>query len=301
MAQNFLTLAQTGKNQWWRYLLGILIILASWQVIGLIPFITLLIFLQNDQSPETKLNSQTHQFQGVDPLLPYLAINFSFVCFLIGLYIVIRFIHQRKFITLITAKNQVSWRRIFQGFGVWVVILAFSSVIGFCLMSPDDYKLTFNLINFFIFLPVALIFTPIQASVEELFFRGYLMQFIGLKTRSITIPILITSLLFMFFHLLNPEVKIDFFLLAFYYFLLAAFLAFITVKDNSLELAIGVHVGHNLFGLLLASYSNSVLPSPSIFTIQTLKPAANLISFSVYCIVFYFLFFRKKICKTILK
>lgn len=301
MTKKFLTLAQIGENQWWRYILGVIIILAFWQLIGLIPFIALLIFLQNHSSPETKFNFQAHQFQGVDPLLPYLAINFSFVCFLIGLYITIQFIHQRNFITLITPKSQVRYSRIFQAFGGWVFILAVFSVIGFYLMNPNDYKLTFNPIRFLIFLPFALVFTPIQASVEELFFRGYLMQAIGLKTRNAVIPILITSALFMLFHLLNPEVKVDFFLLSAYYFFLAVYLAFITVKDNSLELAIGVHIGNNLFGVLLASYSNSVLPAPSVFTIKTLNPSANLISFSVYCIVFYFFFFRNKVRETILK
>ncbi len=93
MAKKFLALAQIGENQWWRYFLGILIILGSWQLIGAIPLIILVVLLQNDQSPETKLNPQTLQIEGVDPLLQYLVLNFSFFCFLIGLYIIENLLH----------------------------------------------------------------------------------------------------------------------------------------------------------------------------------------------------------------
>ncbi len=293
MAKKFLALAQTGENQWWRYVLGILIILVSWQVIGSIPFIILVVFLQNDQSPETKLNPQTLQFEVVDSLLQYLVLNFSFVCFLIGLYITVYFIHHRNFITLITPKNQVNWYRVIQGTGTWIFIVALFSVIDCYFISVGNYKLTFDLGKFLIFLPIALILTPVQASVEELFFRGYLMQGIGLKTRSPAISILVTSLLFMLFHLLNPEVKSGFLLLAAYYFLLAVFLAVITIKDNSLKLAIGVHVGNNLFNALFASYSNSALLAPSIFTIKKLDPISNLISSLVFFVLFYLFVFRR--------
>lgn len=292
MIQKFIALAQTGKNHWWRYLLGILFILISWQLIGAIPSIILVALLQNKQSPETQVNLQSVQVEGFEQLLSYLAVNFSFVCFIISLYITIRFIHQRPFITLITPKNTVNWYRILQGIGVWVFLLTLFSIIDYYFISKGYYKLTFDLEKFLIFLPMALILTSIQSSVEELFFRGYLMQGIGLKTRSPTLLILLTSFLFMLFHLLNPEVKAGFLLLASYYFLLAVFLAFITVKDNSLELAIGIHIGNNLFNVLLAGYYNSALPSPSIFTIQKLDPISNLISFIIFSVLFYLFFFK---------
>jgi membrane protease YdiL (CAAX protease family) len=293
MTQKFLALAQSGKNQWWRYLFGIIIILVSWQGIGSIPFISLVFLLQNDKIPETKINPQTLQLEGGAPLLLYLVINFSFVCFLISLYIAVRFIHQRDFITLITPNNKVNWYRVIQGFGIWIFILAVSSMIDYYFINPGNYKLTFDISNFLIFLPIALILTSIQASVEELFFRGYLMQGIGLTTRNASISILVSSFLFMLLHLLNPEVKSGFIPLAYYYFFSAIFLSIITVKDNSLELAIGTHIGNNMFRAFLVNYTNSVLPSPSIFTMQKLNPTSNLINTLVCFMLFYLFFFRK--------
>lgn len=293
MIDKFLAIAQTGKNQWWRYLLGILLTFFSWQVVGVVPFILLAVFLQSDSSAESKFNPQISKFEGVEPIFPYIGLNLAFVCFLIGLYIAVRFIHQRRFITLVTPSNKINWSRILQGIGVWWILATLISVIE-SIISPENYQLTFNPGSFLIFVPIALVLTSLQASTEELFFRGYLMQGIGLTTRKAIIPIVVTSILFMLPHLLNPEVKAGFYLLATYYLLLALFLAFITVKDNSLELALAAHIGNNLFAVLFVNYTDSALPSPSVFTIQKIDPVYNLVSSLVIFAGFYWFFFIRK-------
>jgi membrane protease YdiL (CAAX protease family) len=293
MIDKFLAIAQTGKNEWWRYLLGILLTFFSWQVVGVVPFILLAVFLQSDSSAESKFNPQISKFEGVEPIFPYIGLNLAFVCFLIGLYIAVRFIHQRRFITLVTPSNKINWSRILQGIGVWWILATLISVIE-SIISPENYQLTFNPGSFLIFVPIALVLTSLQASTEELFFRGYLMQGIGLTTRKAIIPIVVTSILFMLPHLLNPEVKAGFYLLATYYLLLALFLAFITVKDNSLELALAAHIGNNLFAVLFVNYTDSALPSPSVFTIQKIDPVYNLVSSLVIFAGFYWFFFIRK-------
>ncbi|MBD1805420.1 CPBP family intramembrane metalloprotease [Microcoleus sp. FACHB-SPT15] len=293
MIDKFIALAQTGKNEWWRYLLGILLTFFSWQVVGVVPFILLAVFLQSDSSTESKFNPQISKFEGVEPIFPYIGLNLAFVCFLIGLYIAVRFIHQRRFITLVTPSNKINWSRILQGIGVWWILATLISVIE-SIISPENYQLTFNPGSFLIFVPIALVLTSLQASTEELFFRGYLMQGIGLTTRKAIIPIVVTSILFMLPHLLNPEVKAGFYLLATYYLLLALFLAFITVKDNSLELALAAHIGNNLFAVLFVNYTDSALPSPSVFTIQKIDPVYNLVSSLVIFAGFYWFFFIRK-------
>jgi membrane protease YdiL (CAAX protease family) len=293
MIDKFLAIAQTGKNEWWRYLLGILLTFFSWQVVGIVPFILLAVFLQSDSSAESKFNPQISKFEGVEPIFPYIGLNLAFVCFLIGLYIAVRFIHQRRFITLVTPSNKINWSRILQGIGVWWILATLISVIE-SIISPENYQLTFNPGSFLIFVPIALVLTSLQASTEELFFRGYLMQGIGLTTRKAIIPIVVTSILFMLPHLLNPEVKAGFYLLATYYLLLALFLAFITVKDNSLELALAAHIGNNLFAVLFVNYTDSALPSPSVFTIQKIDPVYNLVSSLVIFAGFYWFFFIRK-------
>ena len=292
MSQQYLALAQPGKNDWWRYVVSILVILFFWQFIGAIPAGILVTFLMMDGDPSTQFHPETFQFEGVDPLWSYLAINFSFITLFIGLYIAIRFLHNRSFMTLITPNTHIRWGRLFLGFWVYFLLITMASLVE-AVIFPGRYQFTLDLNQFLTFLPIALVITPIQTSTEELFFRGYLMQGIGLKSQSSLIPILLSSILFMLPHLLNPEISQNFSLLASLYFIVGVFLAFITVRDNSLELAIGAHAANNLFIALVVNYPNSALPSPSIFTSQ-LDPLFSFISFVVIAIIFCLVLLRRR-------
>lgn len=292
MSKQYLSLAREGKNAWWRYGLTIIVVLFFWQIIGVIPFGILIAFLNTDGDPSTQFNLETFQFEGVSPLLPYLALNFSLIALLIGLYISVRLLHKRSLISLIAPNDQVRWNRLFQGFGVYFLLASVASLVE-AVLFPGRYQLTLHLSQFLIFLPIALVVTPLQTSAEELFFRGYLMQGIGLKSKHPPIPILVSSILFMLPHLLNPEAQQSMILLASFYFLFGVFLAFVTVKDNGLELAIGAHAANNLFIALIANYHNSALPSPSIF-ISHLDPLFSLISFIAIIIIFYGLLLKTR-------
>jgi uncharacterized protein len=54
-----------------------------------------------------------------------------------------------------------------------------------------------------------------------------------------------------------------------------AFLAWLTVKDRTLELALGVHAAHNAATLLLVTSPESALPSPAIFSIHEIGANFN--------------------------
>ncbi|MDJ0705381.1 MAG: CPBP family intramembrane metalloprotease [Leptolyngbyaceae cyanobacterium MO_188.B28] len=292
MSKRYLSLANQGKNAWWRYGLTILIVVVFWQIIGVIPFGILVAFLDLDGDPSTQFNPEKFQFEGVSHLWPYLALNCILISLFIGLYISLRLLHKRPLISLITSGEQVRWNRFFQGFGVYLLLSATASLIE-ALSFPGRYQLALNLSEFLIFLPIALLITPIQASAEELFFRGYLMQGIGLKIRNPLVPILVSSILFMLPHLMNPEAQKNMLILASFYFLFGVFLAFITVKDNGLELAMGAHAANNLFIVLIANYYDSALPSPAIF-ISHLHPVFALMSFIVITIVFYWVLLKSR-------
>ncbi|MFB2938846.1 lysostaphin resistance A-like protein [Aerosakkonemataceae cyanobacterium BLCC-F154] len=292
MADKYLFLARRGKNQWWRYLSAITLILISWLVIGNIPALALILLVFYDGNEQTNFNSQINQFEGIDLLWNYLVIHFAFIAFVVALYIAVRFIHQRSFISLITPRNEVRISRIIQGFLLWAILLGIAGAIEYALF-PQTYQLTYNPQKFLIFLPFALILTPIQTSVEELFFRGYLMQSFGLITRIASIPVLFSSLIFAAVHFGNPEVGANFLILAIFYLVLALFLAVITLKDNSLELALGVHAANNLFTVLLVNPTNSALPAYAVFS-YNLNPVYTLVSYAIAAIVFYMILCRGK-------
>ena len=300
MNSHYLSLAKQGNNEWWRYLVSVVLIIFFYQIIGAIPLAILMIGVMTDGNSATSINLETVQFEGVDPILLYLVINFLIISILAGLYISIRFLHHRKFITLITPHPKIKWKRILEAFTLYFFLLCVIVLLNF-LLSPQEYQLTFKPLQFFIFLPIALVVTPIQASVEELLFRGYLMQGISLKTRNIFIPIMLSSFIFVLPHLANPEVKSGFFLATFFYLILGIFLAVITVKDNSLELAMGVHTANNLFVVLILNSAHSALPSPSIFTASYADLLNSVINFMVAGTIFYLVIFRKQLSQPAVK
>lgn len=290
MNTRYLALAGLGKNHWWRYLFGLLLIAVFWQVIGAIPLGMMVVMLLGDEDPATNVDLDTLQFEGVGSLWPYLAINFTLLAMLLGLFLTVRFLHQRFLTSVVTPLENINWKRILTGFAVFMGLITLVSLVE-ALFKPEEYQMTFDLKQFLVFLPVALLVTPLQAAAEELLFRGYLMQGIGLLSRHAAVPVLGSSLLFMLAHLSNPEVGEGAYLIPLLYFLMGLFLALITVKSNSLELAIGVHAANNLFALLVMNYANSALPAPSIFMASELDPLASLISFVVVAAAFYWVMF----------
>lgn len=269
----FLKLASRGKNTWWRYIVSIFLIFFTWQIIGSIPYVVIMLM-------------DYARF----PLIAYLALSFSFICLISATILAVRIIHQRNPLTLITSEKSLSVRKILISAGAWFLIILIISLFD-AVLHPGSYKFTFEWKSFFLFLPLAIILTPIQTSAEELLFRGYFLQGLNFLTGNKWILSTISGILFAIPHFLNPEMEHGFILLALFYFAFGWFLTMITLQSNRLEYALGIHAANNLTTVLLANYVGSALPSPSIFTANIIDPAFNLISFILgACLLWIFLF-----------
>ncbi|PID48670.1 MAG: hypothetical protein CR991_10610 [Proteobacteria bacterium] len=291
MMMNYLELASLGKNNWWRYLVSMLLIAVMWQVLGAVPLVVLVLLVTEDGNPDTNFYADTLRFEGIDPIISYLAISFTFVCLLVSLFIAVRFIHDRSFKTLITPFARINWQHFFLGAGVFGGLLLGLLLISF-VAAPDSLSFSLDLKAFLIFLPLALIFTPLQACTEELLFRGYLMQALRLLMSNRWIIAIISAILFTLPHLANPENNIDSWVMPLNYFTLGLFFSIITIRDNGLELAMGAHSANNLYAFLFVNYEGSVLESPSIFTESAPDPWMTLLAISILCVLFYFIVFK---------
>lgn len=285
---DYLDGARMGKNEWWRYLLSLPAILVTWIVLGLIPVLMLMVYLSLDGDPATGV-SETG-FAGVPILTEFTALMLSFVPFFVATPLAVRFIHARPVKTLITSADRIRWGRVFTGAGVWMILAALISIIE-SLLHPGRYVLTFQPSALLLFTLLALLMIPIQTSAEELFFRGYLLQWMGLRWKNKWFLAAINGVLFFLPHTANPEMEVDSILIGLGYFVMGFFLAVMTMRDHGMELALGMHAGNNLFAALFANYTVTSLPSPSLFTIQVLDPVFGLISLAAGLILYLFIFF----------
>jgi uncharacterized protein len=209
-------------------------------------------------------------------------------------------IHRRNPLTLVTGRRSIDWRRTGTGFGVSLALVALAGLVEF-LIYPSALSLGPNLAAFAPFALLALVLTPIQATAEEVFFRGYLVQGASLISSNFLFLALISGTLFMLPHLLaNPEVDAGFLPVALYYFGFGAFLVWVSLRDGTLELAIGAHAANNLYGAVVLSFEGSALKTPSLFYTDRFVPAYNLIQFLVIAVLFYvavFVLFKRRIKK----
>lgn len=120
------------------------------------------------------------------------------------------------------------------------------------------------------FQPVALLFIPfyiIQASSEEILFRGYMLSSIMTKTGVIR-AVLFTSLLFALLHVGDTQVLV---LVQLFFF--GALCALLTMRTNSLWAACGLHAAWNFaFGLFFPVVYGQLATSYSMFTVSTDVP-----------------------------
>jgi uncharacterized protein len=274
----FIELARQGKNDWWRYLFGLVLI-------GIVSFGVVMI---------GKMLIIRAVYWSLVSHLTYDMLRFALTLGvlasgLIGIFFAIRFMHARSFISLITPQTSINWKNIIKSFGIYFVLLAVTTFLD-CLVNPSISEFRLNLGRFLIFAPAALILIPLNTTAQEVLFRGYLLQWIALATRNRTALVIASGVLFMLPHLGDPELAAGFWIMAIYYFLVGAFLTAITLKSNSLEMAIGIHASQNLYSWLISNYSNSALNTDSTFYSEV-DPVSSLIRFVITAFVFYLIMF----------
>lgn len=187
----------------------------------------------------------------------------SFFCLMLLLWV--KFIHRQSITSLTTSRPKIDWKRVLFSFTFWAAIVTLMTLVGYFL-SPEEVVLTFNFEKFWPFLLAAVILLPLQTSFEEYFFRGYLMQGLGLASNSRAVPFITTSVLFGLLHIANPEVEKMGPLIMIYYIGTGFFLGIITLMDEGLEIALGFHAANNLVGALLITNDWGALQTDSVFT-----------------------------------
>lgn len=258
----FIQNALKVKNNIWRYALGIFIIFIFTQI-GSIPFV---VAIFNKVGIEGAANLDPAKMMTIleNSNLTFFYTLLTFFVGFIGFLIVIKYLHNQSFISVTTSRKSIDYKRVLTSFLVISLILFFYTISSFYAL-PDEYIIQFNLNDFLILLLIAVIFIPIQTSLEEYVFRGYLMQGFGVLAKNKWVPLFLTSFLFGMLHYYNPEIMKLGSILLVHYIATGLFLGIITLMDEGMELALGFHAGNNLIIALMVTSDWTVFQTSSIF------------------------------------
>ncbi len=291
----YIAQAYKSLHEGWRYIVGFLLIFfVGWQFIGAIPLLSMGIIRAG--SLNEVLIAGEDNFIGLFPGESNLYLILALCTFLGGLLVlvpVVKFLHKQRMTKLITARKKIDWGRVFFAFGIWAIFSIVTTVIAYYL-APEDLQWNFNLMPFLGLLAITLLLLPLQTSFEELLFRGYLMQGIGVAARNRLTPLIITSLIFGLMHALNPEIeKLGYSILS-VYIGLGFFLGIITLMDDGMELALGFHAANNMIIALLVTSDWTALQTNSIF-LDVSEPSAigQIVPIFIILPILTFVFARK--------
>lgn len=281
------------ENDWWLYLIGVIIVGIS-TVIGSIPHTIALFSVAFSENVDmSSIQEDPYALMSlIDSNLNLFLMLLSFAIGLLALLFVVKFIHKQTINSLTTSRKKIDWRRFWFSFILWGFVTVIFIVIEF-LSSPENYVLNFDLIPFLVLFSIAVIMVPLQTSFEEYLFRGYLMQGLGVLSKSRWVPLFITSSAFGLLHIANPEIEKIGYILLIHYIGTGFLLGIMTLMDEGLELALGFHAANNLIASLLltadwtAFQTNSILKDvsdPSMGNLEIIFPV-----FVIYPIILFVL------------
>lgn len=290
----FIQQAYKGENQWWAYLVTIFILFFGWQFLGVIPLIGTAFFYAKDTSEFMASANDNFTTLGIDSNLYLLLVIFTFLAGLLSLFFGIKQIHKREIITLITSRDKLDLNRVFFAFSIWAVIGVIMIAVGY-FMSPEDFIWNFKPLPFFLLVIISFLFLPIQTSMEELLFRGYLMQGFGTWFKKSFVALLLTSVIFGLLHGLNPEVEKLGWITMVYYIGTGLVLGIFTLMDEGTELALGFHAANNIIAAVLVTANWTVFQTDALL-IDTSEPSVGWEMFVPVFILYplvLFIFYKK--------
>lgn len=270
---SFLNNATQGKNTKGSYLLTIAISIVGGTFASIL-IIVLLLLLYFIATGSNGLEAQNIIMNNAILLLVLVGISYG-IYFLL-FYLCVRFIHKKNFMALINVGKRIKWSRILKGAGLWAFIMGMFTVVSLFNQS-GNLSFHFELNSFIILLIISILIFPIQASFEEIFFRGYLMQGIGLLAKKPVVPLLLTSLIFGLIHFYNGTGLAMSISIVVSAVILGLMLGIIVLGENGLETAMGAHIANNMYVALILNSTDSGLGNlPSLITVQSTDPFSGI-------------------------
>ena len=286
----FLSQVNLSRKDFLKYLLGSFLVII-FNILGQIP---LFVYLVSQNVLDQEFSDPNDIFSSIPSNTGLFLMLLPFAISLLGLWFILKKLHQQDMRIVATSRNTIDWGRVFFSFGIWG-FLSSLIILSDYIISPEEYEINFKLTPFIILACIAIILIPLQTSFEEYLFRGYLMQGFAGLFRNRWAPLFMTSIIFGCLHLANPEVDKLGYNLVWWYMGTGLVLGIMTLMDEGIELALGVHASNNLFAALLVTADWTVFQTESILK-YTGEPSLSkelILSFVIFYPLLLFIFYKK--------
>lgn len=282
---SFLTVAQQGRSGWQHYLIGLLTIALTVLVFVLGISITLLISFA--VVSDVPFSDFVRDLDGQSLFLENTQVSLFLVflvgvILLIGLYIAVTHVHHRPFLSLVSADASIQWLRIGHAFiawlGLWIVNIAILALI-----QPQRYVWVFRWSQWWpvlLWSPLVLFSTGIAGSLVY----AYILQgSSSLIRRPVRLAIIWGVTIGLISTLSGGVLGIEQVIAA----IVAWFWVWLVLKDDRLELWIGVYMANIAMSFLVETPS-STIQVPGVFSIANTTPDAIIwISWLIRIVLFY--------------
>jgi membrane protease YdiL (CAAX protease family) len=205
---------------------------------------------------------------GASPLPPVelALLLFSFLVALVALLAGVKYLHGKSPADILSGRPRFDVKRCLRAAVTWGCILLVATSVQYAISSRASLRFQFDLLPFLVTGLVLLLLLPFQVAWEECMFRGYLMQGFAALFRYRWIALALTSLLFGLMHFSNPEIqRFGFWTIMPQYILMGLILGYVAIKDDGIELSLGLHFANNLLASLLVTHESSALQTPALF------------------------------------
>ena len=237
-----------AKGRWWRVLLGLIAIVLAWfgMGLGMVGLVSGGALAPLGIGPDA-----ADALMGADRAMPPSGVLFFLLTFgglWIGLWVAVRLIHRRPFGTLIHPSGRVGRRTLLRGAGL-ALGLYIASMIAYvaALGLPERTELPLSV--WAVWLVPILLAIVIQASSEELLFRGYILQHFACWSRHPLIWAVIPSVIFAVLHY-DPGMEAGMRTrMLVHIFSIGIIMAALVWRTGGLEAAIGLHVTNNALAI----------------------------------------------------
>jgi len=273
----FIERAANKYNEAWRWLLGFLVIFLGAQLLGALPFALAIAVKAFREGNMEVMSDESALMSYLPSNATFFFLMFSFVIGTVVWWIWVKYVHKLNWTQATTSRARFDWSRAGFAFAVVGVVSIITTIAGYYLM-PEDYVWNYEPTNFWILFVLAVVLVPIQTTWEELFFRSYMMQGLGLMAKNRAVPFIATSVIFGVMHVFNPEIAKLGYVVMFWYVGTGFLLGLFTLMDEGTELSIGFHAANNLFIALLVTADWTAFQTESLL-IDVSEPSVNFTTF----------------------